>query len=367
MSKIIGDKNTIKMAQEAKAGDNSVLINWDAINELPDEFEVVVTKLQYDKNAFADIGNGNYMPNPELMYKIAEACGISGGDNSISNPITEEIDINPMLCKPLTESPTYRKMIVGRSVKKYSERLQEDGTILRSSPCTSEFNVWERCLELWSKEELASNGYKDIKTGEYTYFNNKKYGDYYIVGKYTYEAKYNTMYKRKAHFDSEMKFAHAKAETKAHLKTIRELAGLTTGFKESDLKRGFLILSKVRRSREILKAESAARLAALSQGVESHDLLFGNDIETPALPEPEETIIQEPTQTKREEFISVLTAYIAQDIIAADMQETASKVLDWLQGTENAEKEKFWTASIERLKLIEEKIPEQGQIKHDLY
>lgn len=368
MSKIYGDQETIKLAQNAKPGDKSVYINWDAINELPDEFEVIITKVKYNaqklEESFSDIGNGNYMPNPELMYAIAEACGISGGDNSLSKPIIEEVDINPMLCKPIEESPTYRKMNVGRSVTKFSTILQEDGTVLRSSPCTIEFNVWERCCELWSKEELATKGYADIKTGKFKYFNKDKFGDYYKVGDYTYEAKYNNKYKRRAHFDSEMKFAHAKCETKAHLKTIRELAGLATGYKKDDLKSGYLIFSKVRRSRSILKAESAARLQALSGGVveQGQTKLFSE-------PEPMqiEDITTEPEPTKREEFISTLNVYIDTDIIAKEYQEVANKVLSWLIENEDAEEKKFWTLSLEKFKMIEAKIPEQGRIKHSLY
>ena len=36
-----------------------------------------------------------------------------------------------------------------------------------------------------------------------------------------YGNKYETSYQRRSHFDSEMKFAHAKAESKAYLKTTR--------------------------------------------------------------------------------------------------------------------------------------------------
>ncbi len=157
MSQIYGDPEAIKRAEAAKAGDKSIYINMDAIRELPDEYEAVVTEVAVDpknlKADFSDVGSGNWMPQTQLMYRIAEACGIGGGDRSVSKPIVEEIDINPMLMLGMTEVPTVRKMTVGRSVTKFSTRMQEDGTPRTSSPCNAEYNVWDRCLEEWAKEE----------------------------------------------------------------------------------------------------------------------------------------------------------------------------------------------------------------------
>ena len=125
-------------------GDKSVYINFDAIKDLPEEFEVVVTEVLFDpKNlaeSFSNVGSNNnpaWQPKVELMYKIAEACGISGGDESETQPMVEEVDINPMLMKPMDAPPTYRRMTVGRSVSKRSSRLMEDGSLLWSV-CTSE-------------------------------------------------------------------------------------------------------------------------------------------------------------------------------------------------------------------------------------
>jgi hypothetical protein len=142
MSRIFGEKETIEAAQKAGPGDKTVYINWDAIRELPDEYEVVISKVEYNpKNLeidFSSVGNGFYMPQPQLMYRIAEAKGIRGGEKSISEPIVEDTDINPMMCKGIETPPQFRKMIVGRRVRKYSLVLEEDGTERRSSVCTSE-------------------------------------------------------------------------------------------------------------------------------------------------------------------------------------------------------------------------------------
>lgn len=361
MSKIYGNENVIKMAKDSKPGDRSVYINWDFISELPDQYEVVITEIKFDlnnlNNDFSDVGNGNFMPTPNMMYKIAEACGISGGEKSDSQPIIEEIDINPMLCKPLDANPTIRKMTVGRKVSKYSTRIQEDGSLLRSSVCTSEYNVWERCLEAWSIEEMHSEGYtKQMK----------------------YPAKYENMYKRRKHFDSELKFAHAKAETKAHLKTIRELAGLMTGYRKEDLSSGRLIFAKVRKSRQILQAETAAHLAAISQGHqnnESTNLLFG-----PTEPEQESKIKKEdavsfdvveeekPKKSNREFLIAMLDNYQKEDLIIPEFKESIQAIINWLKGNEDAEKNKtYWTKALNILKQIEQKIPDAGKITHKLY
>lgn len=358
MGKLTGNPETIKRAQSAPAGDKSVYINFDAIAELPDEYEVCITEVKYDpkniKTSFSEVGSGNYMPNPELMYRIAEACGISGGSLSDVTPIIEFVDINPMLMKPIQDAPTERKMTVGRKVSKFSTVMQEDGSILKSSVCTCMFNVWERCQEAWSKEELYTEGY--TKSGQYP-------------------PKYDKPFKRKAHFDTEMKFAHAKAETKAHLKTIRELAKLVTGYKATDLTSGSLYFAKVRRSNAILKAESAARLQLMASGgtapamIEASQELFGTlpDIVN-VTPEPKH-VEPEPKQvekTKREIAFDVLKKYIADNVIPEKHVITAGRLLDWFSKPENTDGTDLWIEAMKRIKTIEADIPEALRIKHGL-
>ncbi len=303
----------IKASQEvqqylstSKPGDRAVYVNMDAIRELPDQFEVVISKVEYDKNNlendFSNVGSKDfpaYMPDPQLMYRIAEAKGICGGHESQSESIVEEVDINPMLMKPLSDLPTYRKMVVGKRVTKQSYVLQDDGTERWSSPCTIEYNVWERCQELWSKEESVTNGYK-------------------TEGKHP--SKYDTMYKRKAHFDAEMKFAQSKAETKANLKTIRELAGMMTGFSREDLKTGFLIFSRVRRSQDSLKVEAAA---AMATGQKAQAKLF-------QAPPPVQT-----EKSKRVRMIEALEGLRNMGGVPADKEAGVKACLDWLCGSQD--------------------------------
>jgi len=334
-------------------GDKSVYINFDAIKDLPEEFEVVVTEVLFDpKNlaeSFSNVGSNSnpaWQPKVELMYKIAEACGISGGDESETQPMVEEVDINPMLCKPMDAPPTYRRMTVGRSVSKRSSRLMEDGSLLWSSLCTAEYNVWERCNELWSKEESYTDGYKKPSQ---------------------YPPKYDNQYKRRAHFDSEMKFAHAKAETKAYVKSIRELAGMPTGFSTADLASGKFVFARIRRSKMVLKMETAARISAISRGQAPQP--------APALFAPEEPIYDdlpvtepEPEPKKADTHIVALFEEYLPNINDLTLAESAQKTLDWLKTDKDPKANvKYYAKALENLKAIEETIPEAFRIQHNLF
>ena len=377
MSKIIADKSVLDYCKKAAPGNKTVYVNMDAINELPDQFEVILTELKFDhKTDFSDVGNGNLMPTPALMYRIAEAVGISGGDNSITEPVIEEVDINPMLIKSLESEPTFRKMIVGRRVTKFSTLLQEDGTLRRSSPCTSIFNVWERCLELWSAEEANTKGYDSSIV--------KHYPDGNAYFEYTWKnqvkkksLKYDTTFKRRAHFNAELKFAHAKAETKAHNKTIRELAGLMTGYTADDLKDGKFIFSKVRKSREALKLEQAANLSRISGGNEpsvAGNLLFGpgestievveDEKEPDPFDEPEPVDVTPPTP--EEELLGIFQTYKA--IIKDDKDMTGA--VNWLKkkrDKEDSNYQKAWDKAIGILKDVEKEIDLSELVEHKFY
>jgi hypothetical protein len=375
MSKrIFGDAETIRKAREAGTANN--YINWDAINELPEEYEAVITEIKFDPKKLesdfsaVDSKKTTWMPQPQLMYRIAEACGISGGNDSQVEPLYEEVDINPMLMKPMDAEPCIRKMIVGRQVTKYSERLQEDGTFLRSSPCTVAYNAFERCAIMWADEEKWTEGYSKP---------NK------------FDNKYDTPYRRRSHFYDELKFAHSKAETKAHEKTIRELAGLQTGYKTEMLQGGSLTFAKIRRSREILKMESAARLGAMSRGeVAPVRALFAPDAESEPATEPEPVTQPasssdpfalevtdvtathetepEPKKTPRECLIATLEHYKTEKLVPENMIKETDNVLTWLTKNADAETKKdLWPKAILRLTLIEKTIPEKGRVTHDLY
>lgn len=199
-----------------------------------------------------------------------------------------------------------------------------------------------------------------------------------------YDNKYDSPYRRRAHFDAEMKHAHAKAETKSHTKTIRELAGLPTGFRPEDLTSGVMIFARVRRSREVLQMETAARLSAISQGHQPGEqatrMLFGPTVvenEPDNTPEPEPQNVtpdfppttepEQPKKTKREELISVLQYYQKEKLVTPDMADTVTNVIAWLDGAKDAESQsEWWAKAVSILKTVESKVPEEGRLTHNL-
>jgi len=392
---IIGNAETIKRAKAKKSSDKTNTINWDALDTLPEEFEAVISEVKFDANnldkSFSDVGGDSYMPKPELIYEIATARGISGGENSIVENLIDEVDINRMLGKPVGTPPNMQRRVVGKKVAKFATVLAEDGTEQRSSVCTSAYNVWERCCAEWSAEENDTQGYTvEIKVGKYTAFGKEKYGPHYYKGQFAYAIKYQSPHARQKHFDDEMKFAHAKAETKAHGKAVRELACLATGFKKEDLKDGVLYFAKIRRSSAVLKMETAARLQALSRGLgdggnAASVALFGPQAQVAApvqeTPPPADHVIQdaeserieedspfgqEPQKSPQEEYAATLGNYYPK-MIPQTMQDRAAKILGWVRSETDRTSSKDWPSAIAFLKEIEAALPDDMRLTHKLY
>jgi hypothetical protein len=361
---IKGNAETIQRCRKATPEDKWNHVNFDAIDKLPEEYEAIITEVKFTMNDFANVGSKEkpmYMPNPDLMYAIAEACGISGGDRSINEPLVEEVDINRVRAD-LNSPPSITKMVVGRVVKKYSTVIQEDGTERKSSVCAVAYNAFERCCEAWSKEEMYTQGYK-------------------VAGKY--DNKYQTRWQRQAHLDGEMKFAGQKAETKAHLKTIRELAGLMTGYRAEDLAQGVLVFARIRRSSAVLKMETAARLTALARGESpgSAAMLFGErkmlDVTKPIEDQisddenqPGFTVTPPPPPvpvSKKQAIIATISAYIANGVVHPDDLPECKRISDWAsKAPEPIESSQYWPSVIAAFKTIESKIPAEGIIHHGL-
>jgi hypothetical protein len=365
---IKGNKETIEKVRKAGPNDKWNHVNFDAIEMLPDEFEAHITELKYTASDWYDIGNNTFMPKPEILYNIADACGISGGDNSIHEPLIEFADLNRIRAE-LNAPPNMVKMNVGRIVKKYSVILKEDGTERRSSICSVSYNAYERCSIAWSDEEQATNGYTvEIKNGKYQIKDKDFWGEYYMRGSYAFGIKYRTRWQRQAHFDNEMKFAGAKAESKAHGKTIRELAGLMTGYKKEDLKDGFLVFVRIQRSSQILKLETAARLSAMSKEWE-RPKLFDIPGKVEFLPEPKSVESSEkPVSIDIKGcLISTINAYINNKSIHPDDIPDAKRIVEWAERqTIHPNESQYWPNVIDTLNLIESKIPGEGRISHGL-
>jgi hypothetical protein len=390
MGRIIGTDESLNRVKEAKAGDKSVYINWNAINDLPDDFEVVISKVEFDiQKDFSDVGNKTYMPSPALHYVIAEAKGISGFGDEKVEAVYELVNINLM---EFDGPPKMIKMLTGYQCTKQSKVTMEDGTERLSSPCTSMYNVWNRCCEYWSKEEEATKGY-DPSVVKVWPSGDKYYERTYYQQTKQVPLKYDTKYKRRAHFYSELKFAQQKAETKAFEKTIRELAGLMTGYKAEDLIEKAWYFAKVRRSKEVLKLETASRLIALERGensgAASQKMLYGAQGED----EPARDVIEETTPPVKEEerpnavditakvfeepktatMARILKKYLQDKESAGNIEnwQQATALMDWLdKGPDitTGQNTEWWNRAIDVLKTIEGKLPEWMREKgHNLY
>ena len=370
MSKIYGDENTIKLVNEKKPGDNSIMVNLELVRNLPDEFEVGVVKVPFDnKNIdkfFTNVGtqsNPKWYPHIEFMYQIAEARGITGSTVSVE-PIYEDVEIDE---QNMTTTGQIIKKKVGYMVKKSAEVLNEDGTFYNPGERVSIEHAWQDCLTAWHKEEKATEGYSNVIDGEYEAFNKKQYGKHYVVvsGKYknTFAVKYGTKWERKCHFDEVLDKAVGKADSKAKSKVIREVVGLPTAFATEDLQKGYIIVSRIRRSRDILKLETAAKITYLSNGGQPKpNLLFGELEDDVTVVEHEPVPV---TKSPKQWLIESLETYGKN--ISDELVDTAGKVLEWLDKTEAPETTTFWVKAINLLKTIEEDVPEDFRVKHGLY
>lgn len=364
MSRIIGNEEILKRLNNAKAGDPAIYINLEAISQLPDDYESVVVKVDFDmRNDFTNVGtdaNPSWYPKPPLIGRIAEARGITvDGVNDETISVFENVNIS---VQEMVPTPVIQNRKVGYSVKKTGSVIMEDGTLRSYSEWSTE-NAWEEAELLWTKEEMYSEGYtKEPK----------------------FPPKYNNKWKRRMHFQELLDKAEGKARTNAFVKVVRTLACIKTGYKTEELKEGCFYFAKIRRSEMVRKAETAARLNALSHGItppaltDASKALFGNDIE-PEQPRqivediPAATPEQKPAEpapaqkTKREIAFEAMKKYVADNIVPEKHVKLAGDVLNWLSDEKNDESHNWWSKVVDRIKLVETDIPLEFRVKHELY
>ncbi len=382
MSKIIAEKGVLEYCQQAKPGNKAVYVNLDAIiNDLPDQFEVILSEVKFDpnnlENDFTNVGTKkkpSWYPQTDLMYAIAKARGVSGkSSDTITEVIYEQVDISEMY---LSDVPQIIKKKTGYIIKKVSTVLQEDGTVMPSSVRHGVFNAWEEAITLWHKEEKATEGYNPKLLKEYP--SGDKYYEYLYDGKKQQKSlKYDTKWKRTCHFDDLLDVSLGQADTKAHLKTIRELAGLMTGYATDDLKEGKFIFSKVRKSRGSLKLEQAAHLTRIAQGGQASpaaNLLFGPEDEaennniSDAPPEPKEKDVT-PEPTPEEELLGIFQSYVNLKELPDDEKQTAVKCIRFLESDPDKDDsyDRLYKKVIAGLKKVELKIDFGNTIDHKFY
>jgi hypothetical protein len=383
---IKGDAEVIAASKNARAGDPANLVNWDALNFLPDLYDGQVVRVNFqppksdkDPGDFSPVGGGMYMPSVDLMNRIADARGISGLDMAIPEPIMAEIDWNRMVCN-FADPPRLVRYLVGYSITKQGRVLTEDGTERVSDPCTVSYNAWERVCELFGKEEQYTDYYAKCQRAQ----NGALWYPGY-EGKQTF-CKYDTRAKRQAALDAELKFAERKADTKARNVVIRVLCGMQTGYTVADLKTGYFTFYKIMRSSFAIKSEHAARLNAMAHGENASASLYGpgrkciaeaapvdyatpqHDATSPADNTPadlaESALADTPRVLTRQLVINAFSSYLQADIITADKKDACSALVNWLLATENPEAQDiYWNKTIALLDEVESKIPEELRCK----
>lgn len=390
MSKIYGDPAIIAAAKKLPVGSPSSLINWEAINDLPDFFEGHVVAVKYTREDFEAVGGGNYMPSSDLVNRICEARGIFGCDGGSVEPFYLEVDWNRLCCK-FNEPPYMVKMPVGYISKKQGKVMMEDGVMRTSDECVVLYNAWERlCADAWGKEEAATNFYDPSCMKSYP--NGTKYYEYTwydkAEGKEKTEKKnikYDTRGKRQLSLDEELKFAQRKADTKARNVVIRVITGMNTGYKESELKSGVFYFHRIQRSEFAIKAEQAAYLQRIT---DPHRALIENPAEeiydmtrnvtpepkavqpqsneaVPPEPEPEEVQQQETTRSKPQFLLDILRNYKENGLVPDVMKSGVDSVIDWLEKEPNPEISKYWNKALTVLSTVEASMPEDKRIEHE--
>ena len=364
---IKGDDAVIAASKKALPGDPSNMVNWDALNDLPDLYDGQVSQVRFkppvgnDDGDFSPVGGEMFMPSTDLMNRIADARGISGLEMAVPEPILTEIDWNRMSCD-FQSPPRMVRYLVGYTITKQGKVLTEDGTDRISDPCSVSYNAWERVCELFGKEEQYTDNYAKCERAAN---GSLWYAGY--QGKQTF-CKYDTRAKRQAAFDAELKFAERKADSKARNVVIRVLCGMKTGYTRQELACGYFTFYKIIRSSWAIKSEHAARLNSLSHGLGDNTAsraLFGpsdDPVVKQAEPytEPEQI---EPVQSQRvvnrEYVIRALAQYKKAGLISDTLIPTCDSLTAWLANTPDAETQTdYWNKTVAMLNGIEEKIPE---------
>lgn len=357
------NKEVMKKIKSAKAGDPSVLVSLEALESLPEIYSATIVSIPFsipldkqsneDWSLVATFPQCMWMPTVNLLSRIADARGVSGLDNGTQKQVIQLIDWNRITLN-YSAPPQLVNYPVGYEVVKQGTVLQEDGTERVSDPAIVLYNVFERCNELWSKEEKDTENYTKCTvstngTKLYTSYNK------------SVPCKYDSQAKRTAHLASEMKFAEAKASIKARNIVIRTLCGLQTGYNAEQLKGGCFYIGKILRSEFAIKSEHAARLAGLSKGLQDDSAteLYGYTgvQEIPQEPAYIAPIIEENTPLNRETAVRKISKYLEYNLVEESKKESAGNLLKWLNSDINAEKnERFWARAVELVGEIESNI-----------
>jgi hypothetical protein len=200
------DKNKALQVIAQHQNTSLVYARKEEIEEISEQFEPIVTVLEFDQSEFAPMGGGNFYPQKSAQNRIADATGVSFTSNCGTREIGNFHTVD------IRQAPEGYFYAVGNyAVIGYAQgqRLKPDGTPRLSSVTEYEFNVVDRV-----NDEFLSD------------FTNKRF--------------VKTAIDARKKMLALKKFATRRASTGAELAVIRELAGIPTAMKGDQIKKPML-------------------------------------------------------------------------------------------------------------------------------
>lgn len=191
------NKSLARIDQAQKQG-ALIYAQREEIGEITEQYEPLVTIIQFDENAFAAVGMGNFYPMKSAQHQIAQACGISflpELSKTWTKGSFQDIELRQL-------DGTWQAFgdyaVMASAV---AQRRGPDGTMLKSSGAAYEFNVCDR----FNADCMSKNPSRLIDA-------------------------------RKKLLETK-KFSTRRAATGAELAAVREISGVPTAFKAQDLKK----------------------------------------------------------------------------------------------------------------------------------
>ncbi len=232
------EKNKALQVLKQYEGKAIVCARREEIEEISPQFESIVTVLELKEDDFAPVGGGNFYPQKALQNRMSDAAGIKFTENCGTKSVGSWSGVS------VRELPNGLFEAVGEyAIIGWAQgyRLGPDGQPRTSSVCEYEFNVVDRC-------NMES-----------------------FLGKYPPKS---IMEARKKLLEFK-KFATRRASTGAQLAVIRELTGVPTAFKRSDIQKPMLISQVVESN--AFKMDVANKLMQTPDGrADVANAIFGN-------------------------------------------------------------------------------------------
>lgn len=183
----------------SKDGKSLVYARREEIEDIPQQYEPLITVCEFDQSDFINMGKDNFYPPKPIVNQISDATGVSFISKNCGTRVKGDWSkVTIVQHKDGSFEALGDYGIIGYA---QGYRTKADGTPRKSNVCEYEFNVTDRCNTDYFWGNYPPKNMQDAR-------------------KKLYEVK---------------KFATRRASTGAELAVIRELAGVPTGFKSKDL------------------------------------------------------------------------------------------------------------------------------------